>query len=191
MGKIVDWCASSYQDIQDANPQWNFLRNDFSFQTIAAVSAYLPSAVSLTEHGSWKEDSMRAYLASTSDEQELGRMTWDDMRKYRLFGPIQSGKPWEVAVKPDKSLVFYPTPDAIYTVYGEYWKRPQVMSANSDEPVFPAQFHMLIVWGAVRYYAGDQGAAELYALADQNYRHMMRSLIAYDLPELECGGTLT
>lgn len=192
LGKIVSWVSTAYEDIQNANQQWEFLREDFSFPTIATVSTYLPSAVSLSEHAMWKEDSIRAYLTSTgqSDEQMLDPLAWDEMRDVRLYGTIVSGRPWEVAFRPNKAMVLWPTPDAVYTITGEYWRRAQTMTANADEPLIPVPFRMAIVWGAVRYYAGDQGAAELFALADQHYKRIMRALTADQLPDLAMAGPL-
>lgn len=190
--KIVGWVLSAYQDVQNRHANWNFMRFDFSFPTIAATSTYLPSAVSLAEHAKWELRDMRTYLAATgvSDENRLTYIPWSKLKAHRLIGVVQSGKPVEFAVRPDKSLVFWPTPDAVYTTTGEYWKRAQTMAANADEPLIPDEFHMIIVWGAVRYYAGDQGAAELFALADANYTRMMRALEIDQLPAVEMAGAL-
>lgn len=192
LGKIVDWVLAAYQDVQNKHASWNFMRFDFSFPTIAATSTYLPSAVNLSEHARWETRDMRAYLTATgvSDENRLTCRPWPELKAHRLIGSVQSGKPIEFAVRPDKSLVFWPTPDAVYTTVGEYWKRAQTMSANADEPLIPDEFRMILVWGAVRYYAGDQGAAELFALADQNYNRLMRDLERDQLPSVELAGAL-
>lgn len=192
MGKIVTWVLAAYQDVQNKHAMWDFLRFDFSFNTIASTSTYLPSAVSLEELATWEAKDMRVYLTATgvSDELRLKSRDWVYLKANRLIGTVQSGKPYEVAVRPSKALVFWPTPDAVYTVTGEYWKRAQTMAANADEPLVPEQFHMIIVWGAVRYYAGDQGAAELYALADQNYNRLMKKLELDQLPQILMAGAL-
>jgi hypothetical protein len=192
LAKIVDWVLTTYQDVQDKHTTWNFLRFDFTYPTIAATSTYLPSAVSLTELANWEQEDVRAYLTATgvSDESRLKKRTWDYLRGVRLIGTVQTGKPCEFAIRPDKSMVLWPTPGDIYTVKGEYWKRAQTMTANADEPIIPAQFHMILVWGAVRYYAGDQGAAELFALADQNYNRLMKKLEKDELPKHTLGWSL-
>ena len=192
LGKIVDWVLTAYEDIQDETKAWGFLRFDFSFPTIAASSTYLPSAVSLSEHGKWKSDSLRCYLTATgvSDEQFLTERDWNMFRDVNLLGTIQSGRPSEFAIRPDESLVFWPTPAAIYTVVGEYWKRPQTMSANADEPLFDRTFHMAIVWKAVMYYATDQGAAELYATSEREFKRILRKIKRKYLPTFTLGGPL-
>jgi len=192
MGKIVDWVSTAYEDIQEESKAWMFLRFDFGFPTIAGSSTYLPSAVSLTEHIRWKSDSLRAYLTSTgvSDEQQLVEWDWQTFRDVRLIGTIQSGRPTDFAIRPDESIVLWPTPDAIYTIVGEYWKRPQVMSANADEPLFDRSFHMAIVWKACMYYATDQGAAELYATSEREFKRVLRKIKRKYMTPFTLGGPL-
>jgi hypothetical protein len=192
LGNIVAWVLTAYEDIQDDSNGWNFLRSDFSFQTIAATSTYLPSAVSLPEFNKWKADSLRSYLTATgiSDEQWMTEWDWETFRDARQIGTIQSGRPFEFAIKPDESLVLFPTPDAAYTVAGEYWKRPQTMVANTDEPLFDRTFHLAIVWKAAMYYAADQGASELYATAQNEYKRIKDKMYFKYLPSFTLGGPL-
>lgn len=189
MGKIVAWVLSAYQDIQDRHDNWNFLRSDFSFPTIANVNAYLPTAVSLPELATWRKESIRLYSA-LADEVALVPMDWDTMRDYRLKGVIPTGRPGEFSISPSKELVLWPTPDAIYTVTGEYFQRAQTMTANADDPLIPSQHHMAIVWKAVMYYAGDQGASELYAVAEREYKRILHKLEQDCLPRMILGGAL-
>lgn len=192
MKKIVDWVLTAYEDIQGMYSTWNFLRFDFSFPTIASSSTYLPSAVNLTELAKWKEDSLRIYLTATgvSDEQRLWPQDWTSFKDFRLIGVIPTGKPSEFSIRPDKSIVLYQTPNDIYTVVGEYFKRPQTMSANADEPLIPSQFHMAVVWKAAMYYAADQGASELYATAEREFKRVMRRLKRDQLPFISIAGAL-
>lgn len=190
MGKIVDWADSSYQDIQNLHSDWDFLRFDFSFSTIASTATYLTSAVALDELATWKQDSVRAYLTSLADQSRLDPGPWDVFRDLRQFGVIPEERPTEFSIKPDKSIVFWPTPNDIFTITGEYWKRAQTMTANVDEPLIPSQFQMAIVWKAVQYYAADQGAAELYATAEREYMRLIRKLELHSLPKLMMAGPL-
>lgn len=192
LDKIIDWVLTSYEDIQDKHGTWNFLRFDFSFPTIASTSTYLPSAVSLDEHLRWKENTLRGYLTSAgvAGQQRLQYEDWDCFRDGRQIGTIATGRPTEFSIRPDKSLVFYPTPGAIYTITGEYFKRAQTMTADANEPLIPRPFQMAIVWGAVMYYAADQGAAELYAAAEQKHRKIMGKLESDQLPRFTLGGPM-
>lgn len=192
MGKIVAWVLTAYEDIQGKHPNWNFLRADFSFPTISSTSTYLPSAVNLAEHATWKTDGFRAYLTSAGvgGQARLFAYDWDCFRDLRQIGTIQEGMPTEFSVRPDKSVVFWPTPNAIYTVTGEYFKHAQTMTENANEPLIPSQFQMAIVWKAVMYYAADQGAGELYQSAEKEFNRLMRRLEKDQLPKIKIGGSL-
>lgn len=43
------------------------------------------------------------------------------------------------------SVILYPIPDAVYTIYYEYYKRVDDLSENDDEPIFPKEFHLYLV----------------------------------------------
>lgn len=194
MLRVVNWVKKAYRDVQNRHPNWDFLRNDFTFQTIVSTSTYLPTAISLDELGMWKRDSFRIYLTATgvADEQWLRHWNWDEFRDAYLIGPSQNqtGRPTEFAVRPDKSVVLWPKPDAVYTVAGEYFKRAQEMAANADEPLLPEEFHDIIKWRAMMYYGAQEGAPEVYAQGKDEFSRMMGELRRDQLPRIMLGGAL-
>lgn len=190
MKRVVDWVSAAYEAIQSAHANWEFLRNDFTFPTIANTVAYLPSSVSLPEHADWIETGMTIYETSVADEQRIDFVPWDEFRANYQFGTVLTGRPTIASVKPDRSIALYPTPDDAYTVRGEYYKRAQTMTANGDEPLFPARFHLAIVWRALMLYGAQESAAELYAHGKTEYDKVMRSLEANQLPEIAFAGAL-
>jgi len=194
MKRIVDWVSRAYKDIQNKHREWDFLRQDFSFPTIANTSTYLPSAISLDELNAWKTDSIRCYLTVTgvTDEQCLTECSWPVFRDRYLLGGnrSQTGRPTVFAIKPDKSIIFWPLPSASYTVVGEYFLRAQTMMANSDEPLIPDEFHAIIMWRALMYYAGFEAAPEVYAQADKEYKALLYELQRDQRPPVLLGGPL-
>lgn len=190
MKRVVDWISAAYEDVQIKHPCWQFLRTEFSFSTIASTSAYLPSAVSLTEHADWIEQNLTCYLTSVADEQPLDVIPWDEFKGAYQIGTISTGRPSIAAIKPDKSLIFWPTSDAAYTIRGEYYKRAQSMTANADEPLFPARFHLILVWRALMLYGAQESAPEVYAHGLNEYRRMMNALSRDQLPAKTLGGPL-
>lgn len=169
--RVVEWITAAYQDIQNKHATWRFLRDDFSFSTIASTQEYTPTAVSITDHAQWIEEDIRVY-ENVGDEYLLHDPTWDDFRLAYLYGSNRSltGKPIAQAVRPkNNGLNLWPIPDAVYTVVGEYYKIPDVMSADADLPLFPARFHMIIVWRALMLYAAWAAADEKYAHGKTEY----------------------
>lgn len=192
--KVVDWILSAYEDIQNLHPQWDFLRTSFTFQTISGTNNYTKAAISLTEYGEWIPLSFRSYLTSAgvSGEQYMTWLSWVDFRDTYEFGSSRTtlGNPLYIAQKPDTSLIMYPTPNGIYTINGEYYKRAQTMTANTDEPIIPVKYHMIIVWRALMFYAAQYNAPELYASGQNEYKRILHRLENSQLPPIELGGPL-
>lgn len=186
-GEIVTWCGWADTDIQASETLWDFLRNDFTFATIVGTSTYAITAVSLEELATWKADSLRISLSTLDDEQWLTFMPWSFFRDSRFFGSSRTttGRPTEFSVKPDKSLIVWPLPDDEYDINGEYFKRPQSMTANGDTPLIPQQFHMAIVWRAVMGYARFHEADNILETAMREYKSVLTDLKYDQLPPPE------
>jgi len=186
MLRVVDWIDGAYEDVQNLHNSWRFLRTDFDFSTIASTSEYTPAAAGLDDHASWIKEDLRLY-SSVADEDFLEYCPWDEFRTTYQFGSrrTQEERPKVVTVKPDNSLRFWPIPDAVYTVDGEYYKAAESMSANDDEPNFPARLHMILVWKGLMYYGTWAAAEESYARGEREYNRVKALL---EFSELEDWG---
>lgn len=186
--RVVGWIARAYREVQRKRPRWNFLRNDFSFPTVVGTSNYA-SSVASTEHQRWKLDTFRCYLTATGvvDEQDLVYIPWDEYRVTYLYGANRnvSGRPMRFTVKPDESIELWPKPDAIYTITGEHWWKAQVMSADDDEPLFPDDFHEILMWRGLMYYAAYEEAAAPFAEGQSEFGRIFAKLEADQLPPIE------
>ena len=179
--RVVDWIKDAYRDIQDRRQDWDFLRNDFSFSASVAGGATYAKTV-VTNLANWKHDerdSFRCYLTATgvNDEQWLVFEPWDKFRSTRLFGANRnnSGRPLYFSIKPDKSVMLWPTPDATYTIVGEYYKTATEFSVDGDEPLFD-RHHMAIVYNALMRYAAYVAEPALYARGEAEYKKLIRKL---------------
>lgn len=192
--RIVEWIASAYEKIQNLHPNWDFLRNDFSFATVASTGNYTKSAASVSELGTWKTDTFRCYLTATgvSDQQDIDYVPWADFRESYSLGSLstQEGRPILFTVKPDQSVTFWPIPNAIYTVTGEYFKRAQTLAADASEPLIPLAFQDVIVYRALMFYGAYAGADEKYAHGEREYKQVLARLELNQLPEMEMAGPL-
>ena len=194
--KVVKWVATANEDIQNLHTNWKFLQTSFDFDTIATTQNYTLAAVSLTDLATWKidtPDSLTIY-SSVADESYLTYMPWDDFRALYLFGSARSDtdRPTIVTIKPDNSLSFYPIPNAAFTVTGEYFKRAQVLDTTDDdeEPSFPSQYHMAVVWRALVHYGAFAAADEKYAHGQNEYKRLLRGLEGNQLPKITWGEPL-
>jgi hypothetical protein len=193
--RVVEWIDRAYEAIQNLNGGlWKFLQTEFSFNTIAATANYTKAAATLTELRTWKTDSFRCYLTATgiSDQQDLEFVEWEDFRADYGRGSqtTLTGRPQVFTVKPNKSITFWPIPDAIYTIDGEYFKRAQVMDEDTDEPLIPEEFQSIIYWKGLMYYGAYTGADEKYSHGQNEYKLALNDLELDQLPEMEIGGPM-
>lgn len=194
MRRVVKWVQKAYKEVQSARPNWEFLRNDFSFVTIANTQTYTRAAVSLPEVKTWKVDSFRCYTTATgtSDEQWLTYVPWEIFRDEYLFSANRSvtKRPTHFTVRPNKSLVFWPTPDAVYTIAGECYYRPQLLAADADECLIPSEHDDVIVGKGMEYYAAFEGAPEVHAQGQALFSEAFAKLEADQLPPMGMAGAL-
>jgi hypothetical protein len=192
--KVVKWVLSAYESVQNKYATWKFLQTSFSFPTIIDTQAYTPASVSLDELATWKfdkENDLTIY-SSVSDEQYLTYVPWDDFQGAYMFGSArtESERPSVVTIKPDNSMLLWPIPNEIYTVTGEYFKKAQAMTENTDTPIIPSQHHMIIVWRALMYYGAFAAATEKYAHGQNEHRKILRKMENTLLPDLLYGEPL-
>ena len=157
------------------------------------MPSFSTSDASVTDLGEWDLETFRIYLtsATVSDETFLSRMEYDVWRNVWVIGSQTPSRPNVVAQKPDLHLGFGPVPDATYTVTGQYLQATQQMSADADTPTgLPAEFHMIIVYIAMRKYAASEAAPEVWANAKDEYSRKLRALERKQLPKWRTGSAL-
>lgn len=188
MQRIVEWVASAYEDVQNLHTNWNFLRQSFSFDTVAAQQDYTPTEAGAADIGEWRKDRMTVYLTAggVGGETYLTPYQWQDFHDAYLFSTLRSqqGFPVSVGIKPDRGLALWPIPGDVYTVRGEYWRAPHAMAADDDVPILPEKYHMLIVWRALVFYAGHAAAPETFTVGQQEHRRMLSMMRRAELPEV-------
>lgn len=195
--RIVNWVNKAWEDIQNWNENWEWMRKEFTLQTVASQREYLPSAA-VTDHSRWHGDTLRIYKTAEGQgtEQYLAEMGYEDFRNSYQFGAMNTltGRPMVFAERPrDLALLLGAIPDGVYTVYGEYQQAAQRMVANADVPgggAFPAEFHQMIVDRAVMKYAAFEGAGALYGTAQVDFKERMRGLEKAKLPSFSYGEAL-
>lgn len=195
MKRVVDWVARAYRDVQNLHRNWDFLRSDFTFPTIVNVQEYTPAAASLPEHQSWKVGSLRIFETARgyNDEVWLKFVPWENFRDtyIRSGNRTATGRPFAWTIRPEtQAVVLWPLPDTIYTIVGEYFMRAQAMTDNDDVPIFPQEFHDVLMWRAMMFYAGFENASPEYALAKGEYGDTLSKLRRDQLPSWVPGGSI-
>lgn len=194
---LVDWIDTAYQDIQNFHPTWDFLRDDFSFDTTVAKRNYTPAEAGITDFESWKifsHGDIRIYntVIGVQNESRLSYVPWDGYRDSYYFGTNRTapGRPHAVTYKPNRSLDLFQVPNDIFTVNGEYYKQADIMTADADIPIIPVNFHMIIVWRALMFYGAFDAADEKYSHGQNEYKKLLRKLEVDQLTKMTYGAPL-
>lgn len=181
--RAVNWVNDAWRDIQLRHDNWQWMRAGFTITCVGGTHTYTATDAGLTDFARWDTQHIRVYTTSTADEYELTHVPYDDFRKVYMMGSIPSGKPAYYTVTPDSSLRFYPTPDFAHTIYGDYYKAPTELTADTDTPAMSSRWHIMIVYGAMMKYGVFEAAAEIYQAGEKEYRRLMLHLEREELPE--------
>lgn len=192
--RMVAWVQQAWTDIQTSKDDWLFLREPFTFNTVAQQWQYTAAQAGLTDFGNWKRDSFRCSSVGQNygDEQLMNFMEWTTYRNlYRYANMRQTyARPVVVSIAPDKSLAFGSIPDQAYVIDGEYYTQPVSLTLDTDTPAVPDRFHMIIVYRAMMYYAGYEAAPEVMARGEFEYKRLYSRLEIDQLPTIVSGPPL-
>lgn len=190
-GRVVNWTASAWNDVQLARPDWYWMRGTFSFTTTPSDRTYSSTDAGIASRFStWDMDSMRCYQTSQNDEMSLSWMDYETFRNSYIIGAQTVSRPIVASIDPQQNLLLGPTPNLAYTISGEYVKAPQDLALDADTPEMPAQYRLAIVYRAMMMYARFTSAPEIYDDALQNYKRYLRLLEIHQLPTVELAGAL-
>ena len=190
LARLRKWILDAWNMIQLKHQDWTFLRSNFTFQTTANKQSYTPTEAGVPTLDLWQQDSFWMYQTSRgiTDQMPLGAMPWEHFRRMYVMGVQAPMRPMAFAVAPDKSLWLGSTPDAAYTITGEYWRDPQALALDADVPLMPAKYHKLIVLEAMKKYAGYEAAAEVLNRAATEAAPLWGALTIDQLPQVTIAG---
>ena len=204
LARVVEWADDSYTEIQNMHGGlWRWLRREFTLSTSASDSSYafgdctdVDAGTAITRFKSWRVhdyvDRPRIYLTSSgvATETYLTYLPWDSFKLIYKIGTEQTGFPAHISVDPQNNLRLGPTPNAVYTITGDFYRSAQTLSENTDTPEMPADYHMLIVYHAMEHYGYFSVAQEALARAERLGRRMLRSLEHNQLPQMTARGPM-
>jgi hypothetical protein len=191
--RMINWVNEAWLDIQLSQPQWDWMREDFSFETTSGQREYTPTQAGVPLLTRWHLDTLRTYKTAEGVAGEQFLVDWDYpvFRDTYMLGTPITGRPMLFAVKPRGSnLLIGPVPDGIYTVRGEYQQKPIELVLATDIPAMPSEYHMVIVHAARVKYAAYENAPEVMAEAARDFDRLMTKLAMTQLPTISSGEPL-
>lgn len=191
--RIVDWVSSADEDVQRKFNEWKFMRGSFTLETVADDAEYSGAdmAQPITNFRDWRWTTFKIRLTSAAvgSETELPYIDYQDYLDISI-GQTSTSQPSCFTVGNEMQIILWPTPNAAYTVTGEYQKSVTKMAADDDTPLYPAEYHMLPVYRAMMRYARYTGASEIYADAERDYKSMLHEMSRTQLPRMTMGRPL-
>lgn len=188
--RFTTWVNQAWQDLQNEHDgNWNWMRSDFSFNTIAqqAEYPYASALLSLTNFASWDKDTFRIYKTSIGNETYLSHLEYRNFRDQFLIGSLRTSYsyPSRFTISPTQSIILaLPPDDTSYVISGQYQTVPSTLSVDADTPEMPTRFHMLIVWGALIAGGWYENAPEMLARGTKEYKKLKAGLEHNQLPAI-------
>lgn len=137
---LLQWLGQGYLRIQRLSQYWSFLHNRGEiFSSVASTSTYsLPLIRTI--------DQRTTYSTSDggSDRIILCKGSYRFWVAEERYSAITASRPVQLIEAPNDKWILYPTPDAIYDIYGDYWSQPDTFSGKTSEPVWADDLHDLV-----------------------------------------------
>lgn len=197
--RIVDWVAQAHTEVQNRHPNWRWMRSEWSVNTVLDDDTYAGTdctdtltVAAITRFGRWWEydelgySNVLIYLqsAGVGTQTRMIFMPWANFRDLYRRGTQNNGYPAHFTVDPQNRLVIGPKPNGVYVMSGEYQRAAQALAADADIPEMPTRFHMLVVYEAMKKYAGYESAPEVWTRGNLEAGKLTRQLELDQLPAM-------
>lgn len=192
LARCLDWTQWAWREIQTHRRGWLWMRREFSGAALSGLQMRTAADFGLTRWRSWVYDddgwesgwSVYNTADGVADERPIRFVDWADFRRLHMRGETDTGAPDVFTIDPQGRVMLSPTPDADYTLRGEYMLAPQPLTAATDVPEMPEAFHDLIVLRALVLLNESDEGAYLDPLWRNRAQTMMAELEAEQLPRV-------
>ena len=188
--RFKNWIIRAWNEIQEMRTDWKWMRAAYSFTTTANDGAYSSSDAGIASRfGRFDITNCTVYLTATgtNDQTELEWLDYETFQCTYLIGPQTNQRPTHFTIGDANELLVGPAPDsALYTITGHYFKSPQALSADADEPELP-DHHSVIAYRAMKKYARFSASPEIYVDANAEESRMMNAIRNMYLPVISIG----
>ena len=206
--QVVQFVSEAWKYIQTLHDDWGWRRKEFDFQMLQGVYQYTFSELRKADK-SKAVTSLRRWAGAEAPDHKgptwrisdpannhshkglIARISYEEMRHRKFAANDDYRRPNSFAVYPDLSLVFHPTPDSTYRIYGLYIPGVQILTSENDIPLgLPEEYHDMIKWRAVMMLHASDEARDSYQFASKSFREYLDSLIRPYLPTMTVAGAL-
>ena len=177
--RLVNWIKRADMKIQRRWINWKFLRTEFT--TGNTTTASVGTLAAPTDLKTWDLKTMRIIYPGQTDEYPLPAVEYENVKRQILDD--NDSVPSRVIIMPDNSLLFEPYPDGVYTILGDYYRKPVPLANNTDVSAIPEEYHDSAILGrAMIFYANFENAPEIKQQGQELYDEGMQELENHQLP---------
>ncbi|QJQ93915.1 MULTISPECIES: hypothetical protein [Halomonadaceae] len=182
--RLIGWIQQAWMEIQTRRTDWRF---SWAEGEVELESGYRDYAL---------PDDFARFIPGTIylDDRQLTLLPYSEFR--RRFRKAAPERPRHITVTPGDvmrlggALTFDGMPSEDETLSFEYFRKPQVLSANGDTPRLPEEHHMAIVYRAMTQYGLYENAPEVIQQGASNEARLMNEIERSQLPAVVLPGGL-
>lgn len=182
--RVVNWVRRAVQAVEGKWFDWDFLYVDGVSNTTALVVDQqdypAPSLLNI-----WDQN---AFIREIDDSQ-LEYWMWTRVKNQTYWN--EPGDPFAFTILPSKAIRFYGIPMQVENIQMPYWLKPTVLVNDNSRPLVPEQFHDVIVYKALQYYANYESAEEVKMQANEGYSEWMEQLESHSRPATQGSGNIS
>lgn len=196
VGRFAAWVRDAWFDLQRERQDWLWMRREFDAPVIPGFAAQSAGGMGIVRFGGWR---LRADDGRTSlvlhdhirgHRTPLPILDWPAFRQVDSHPDAAHQRPQWASVAPDGSLTLSPIPDEAYRLTGWYRLSPQTLTADTDIPEMPDEFHEAIQWRALQRMALFDEDIEMMQVYRQRAASIVIDIERSQLPQVFMGGAL-
>jgi len=184
--RLVEWIKLAWLEIQQLRPDWRFMWASGAFNTVVGQADYTQGDLGVDADNF---DLGSFVLTETNGKRTLRYLSYREWKLHYGAETLTNNVPTIVTDLPNESIRLTVPPDDVYPVTFDYYRAPQTLAANTDEPWLPDRYHWLIVYKAMMYYAGYEDAKEVLVDATMRWNPLFDALETTQLPKIGFGHT--
>ncbi|MGQ7248289.1 phage adaptor protein [Halomonas sp. V046] len=177
--RLIDWVRQAWLEIQQEQDEWRFNWAQASIELDADFREYSPPV----DLDRWDRSTLRV------NGRPLREVAWSVFRDWYREDSEREW-PTDITRLPNGNLRMDSSPAQLSWLTFEYWRTPQQLVANIDQPRMPSQYHMVIVYRAMLAYALYENAPEVATAARAGETKITAEMMRRELPAVEIGGPL-
>jgi hypothetical protein len=175
MQRMINWVNNAWFELQAKRNQWQWMRKKATVGIRKGEKQInLPSDFKSIVCGTLFVDGRKLFESKALTDGDQASVSPPQSFYYDLDG----------------SLKLSSVPDFDYSLSLWYYVKPSHLINGTDSPLLPEEYHMMIVWDALREYAIFDEAPELYQKAEKNYKTLLYRLENSFLPPFQLAGPL-